>query len=126
MSTSLHPEIHEVCAHPDPRGVLEKWLPFPVLGEVYGVRVEEGSSRGHHLHRSATEWFVGLEGRPLLVTLDPSTGVRQEIPLSKRRVRVPPGLAHAIFAVGEHCVVLAGMDLPHNPLDVVPTQVEAP
>jgi len=115
--------VERVTTFADSRGELLKILPFPVTGEVYVVSLEPGASRGHHLHRRANEWFVGLEGNPTLV-VETAAG-RRLLPLQGRRVRVPAGLAHALFAT-ERALVACAMDHGHDPEDVVAHPVEAP
>jgi oxalate decarboxylase/phosphoglucose isomerase-like protein (cupin superfamily) len=112
----------------DARGRLWKIFENQVEGEVYAITLVAGASRGHHLHRLATETFAGLAGRALLVVVDPASGDRRVIPLEGRRVRVPPGIAHAIFAAsdGPDGLVVAAMDRRHDPSDVVPFRVAAP
>jgi oxalate decarboxylase/phosphoglucose isomerase-like protein (cupin superfamily) len=111
----------------DGRGVLYKAFPHAVGGEVYLISIEPGLSRGHHLHRARGEWFTGIQGDPTLVVADPSTGERRSFPLACRRVWVPAGLAHAIFAPADQaCLVAAAMDQAHHPDDVFRHRLEAP
>ncbi|MFH1468406.1 MAG: hypothetical protein ABIO70_28715 [Pseudomonadota bacterium] len=119
--------VEPLVVHIDARGALYRAFPHPVGGEVYLVSFAPGASRGHHLHRHSGEWFAGIQGEPLLVVADPASGARRVIPLAEQRVRVPAGLAHAIFAPpGEACLVAAAMDQPHDPGDVVPCPLERP
>lgn len=126
------PEIRPLQIHRDQRGTLWRAFPHPVAGEVYVITIEPGASRGHHRHPEQGEWFAGLEGDPVLVVERPGTPdagapARWTISLRDHRVRVPAGLAHAIFARGsETARVVAGMDAPHDPEKVVPCMVEAP
>lgn len=111
----------------DGRGTLYKAFPHPVGGEVYLISIEPGLARGHHLHQQRGEWFVGIQGNPTLVVADPGTGERRVFPLAARRVWVPAGLAHAIFAPADHaCLVAAAMELPHHPDDVFRHRLEGP
>ncbi len=49
------------------------------------------------------------------------------VPLAGRRVQVPAGLAHAIFApADEACLVAAAMDQAHHPDDVFRHRLGAP
>jgi oxalate decarboxylase/phosphoglucose isomerase-like protein (cupin superfamily) len=111
----------------DGRGTLYKAFPHAVGGEVYLITIEAGASRGHHWHGERGEWFVGIQGEPILVVADPDTGERRVFPLAARRVWVPAGLAHAIFAPGDSpCLVAAAMQLPHHPDDVFRHRLGAP
>ncbi len=111
----------------DGRGTLYKAFPHAVPGEVYLVSIEPGRSRGHHLHRQRGEWFAGIQGEPTLVAADPASGARRVVPLAGRRVWVPAGLAHAIFASDHGCCLVAGaMELAHHPDDVLRFKVDAP
>lgn len=111
----------------DERGALVKCWPAAVTGEVYAVELRPGHPRGHHLHRHGGEWFLALRGRALLVVEDPATGARAEVELADRRVRVEPGQAHALFAIGGPALVLAIADCAHplegtEPWPVAPPQ----
>ena len=111
----------------DGRGVLYKAFPHAVGGEVYLISIEPGLSRGHHWHGERDEWFAGIQGTPTLVVADRHSGERRVFPLAGRRVWVPAGLVHAIFAPGgETCLVAGAMDLPHHPDDVFRHRLEAP
>ncbi len=111
----------------DGRGTLYKAFPHAVGGEVYLISIEPGLARGHHFHAERGEWFVGIQGNPILVVADPATAERRVFPLAGRRVWVPAGLAHAIFAPpDEACLVAAAMQLPHHPDDVFRHRLEAP
>ena len=89
-----------VVRHVDERGALVKLWPAPVRGEVYAVELRPGHSRGHHLHRRGGESFAALTGEALLVVEDPASGARELHRLGPAgpRVRVEPGLAHALWA----------------------------
>ena len=111
----------------DGRGTLYKAFPHAVGGEVYLISIEPGLSRGHHLHHARGEWVAGITGNAVLVVADPDTEERRSFPLAGRRVWVPAGLAHAIFAPrDETCLVAGAMELPHHPDDVVRHRLEAP
>lgn len=114
-----------LVARRDERGALIKAWPGAVQGEVYVVELRPGSSRGHHYHRQGGEWFVPLQGEPVLVVEDPATGAREVVPLSGRRARVEPGLAHAIFA-SEAALVLAVAELRHEDDETVPWRIAPP
>ncbi|MBK9368312.1 MAG: hypothetical protein IPN01_18730 [Deltaproteobacteria bacterium] len=120
--------VRPVQTFTDPRGVLEKLHPEPVLGEVYLVRVAPGASRGHHLHRRMGEWFTAISGRGVLGLFAPETGELEHLPLHGARVYVPPGVAHALFAeVGDApWVVLACAEGGHDPEDVERVVVPGP
>jgi oxalate decarboxylase/phosphoglucose isomerase-like protein (cupin superfamily) len=111
----------------DGRGTLYKAFPHAVGGEVYLISIEPGLSRGHHWHGERGEWFAGIQGTPTLVAADPASGERRVFPLAGRRVWVPAGLAHAIFApADEACLIAGAMELPHHPDDVFRHRLEAP
>ncbi len=111
----------------DGRGTLFKAFPHAVGGEVYLISIEPGLSRGHHWHGERGEWFAGIHGNPTLVVADPASGERRVFPLAGRRVRVPAGLAHAIFSpADEACFVAGAMDRSHHPDDVHRYRLEAP
>ncbi len=101
--------------HHDDRGALVKLWPAPVSGEVYAVELRPGHSRGHHLHRRGAEVFVALQGSAVLVVECPETGRRERHLLRDQRVRVPAGLAHALWAADEHGAwVVAVADNEHQ------------
>lgn len=117
---------HPLVVHADARGALIKAHPSAVSGEVYVVTAAPGESRGHHLHRLTTEVFVAVRGSAVVGLLDPETGEVEFIPLNAR-LEVGPGIAHAIFNVGDdELVVVAAMDRPHDDDDVVRLEVPAP
>ena len=124
MST-LQLQVEPVNARRDARGALYKLWPGPVTGEVYAVELDQGVSRGHHLHRRGGEWFVAVRGRALLVVVDPSTGGRAEVWLDGVRARVEPGQAHALFGV-EPALVLALADRLPQDDETEPFPVAAP
>ncbi|HJN72685.1 MAG TPA: cupin domain-containing protein [Myxococcota bacterium] len=117
---------HPLAVFADGRGSLLKAHPGRVEGEVYAIVVTPGASRGHHLHRLTTEVFVAVSGEGVVGVLDPGTGEVEHIPL-QRRLEVGPGIAHAIFNLGDtELVVVAAMDRPHDPDDVLRHEVPAP
>lgn len=118
-------QVEPIEAKADARGSLYKLWPGPVSGEVYAVELDKGVSRGHHLHRRGGEWFMALTGRAILVVVDPESGEREVRTLDGVRVRVEPGLAHALFGV-EPALVLALADLRPEQDETAPWRVEAP
>ena len=121
------PVVRPLPVRRDARGALVKAWPAAAAGEVYAVEIRPGTSRGHHLHRRGGEWFVPLVGRAVLVVADPADGRRWELPLDGVRVRVPAGLAHAIFAAGEASAwVLAVADRRPEDDETAPHPLDPP
>jgi len=120
--------VYELFQHDDERGFLLKAVkkeytgdrPF---GEIYFVSASPGTIRANHFHRVTTEWFVVVRGQGELILADPAN------PLENRRhiimggpdrvcVQVPPGVAHAIEAIGtEEMLMMALADRPYDPSD---------
>ncbi|MEO1230602.1 MAG: cupin domain-containing protein [Myxococcota bacterium] len=130
-------EVFELFKHQDERGFLLKAVkkeythdrPF---GEIYFVSASPGTVRANHFHRVATEWFVVVRGQGVLTLAD------AEEPEKRRQVkmggddrvcvRIPPGVAHAIRAVGdEDMLMMALADKPYDPndTDTYPLEIEA-
>lgn len=120
-------EVFNLFQHDDSRGFLLKAVkkeythdrPF---GEIYFVSASPGTVRANHYHKVATEWFVVVRGRGLLTLADASNPHdRREIPMGgpdRVCVRIPPGVAHAIEAVGdEDMLMMALADKPYDPSD---------
>jgi len=117
---------HPLVVHGDDRGQLLKAHPAAVEGEVYVITAVPGASRGHHLHRRTTEVFVAVSGQGVIGLVDPDSGAVEHRTLTGR-LEVGPGIAHAIFNVGEEeLIVVAAMDRAHDPGDVVAYEVPAP
>ena len=117
--------VEPLTVFSDARGDLIKANPGPVDGEVYVITVVPGASRGHHRHHRMGEVFVALSGTGVVGVTD---GTRTEhVPLTNQRVRVGPGLGHAIFNTGaDTLIVLAAAERIHDPDDVEPCPVDAP
>jgi oxalate decarboxylase/phosphoglucose isomerase-like protein (cupin superfamily) len=98
------------------------------IGEVYATLSAPGEVRGHHLHPRTREWFTVLQGQARLELEDPSSGRQRVLTLSSadpETVEVPPGIAHAIVAVGPDPLwLIAAASEPYDPADVVPYRVE--
>lgn len=120
-------EVFDLFKHEDERGYLLKAVkkeythdrPF---GEIYFVNASPGTVRANHFHEVATEWFVVVKGAGVLTLADvKNTDVRREIPMGGEHrvcVRIPPGVAHAIRAVGtEDMLMMALADKPYDPND---------
>jgi dTDP-4-dehydrorhamnose 3,5-epimerase-like enzyme len=120
-------EVFDLFRHEDSRGFLLKAVkkdytlerPF---GEIYFVSASPGTIRANHFHRVTTEWFVVVRGEGRLVLADaerPAT--RRDIAMGGAHqvcVRIPPGVAHAIQAVGtEDMLMMALADKPYDPND---------
>jgi len=74
------------------------------VGEIYLTMALPGQVRGNHYHGTCHEWFTVLQGSAEVVVADPTTGERVEFLLTETTpvtLHVPPGLAHALRAVGE-------------------------
>ena len=109
-----------LVVHHDDRGDLFKAHPTAVEGEVYVVTARPGQSRGHHLHRHMSEWFVAVAGQGAVHAQDPRTGETAQVALDGVRVQVPAGIAHALVNTGsEPLVVVACASRLHDPDDVV-------
>jgi hypothetical protein len=116
-----------VLRHEDARGALVKLWPAPVGGEVYAVELRPGEPRGHHLHRRGGEVFVPLIGECVVGLLDPESGECRHLRLAGERLRVEPGVAHALWAVGPGpCWVVAIADVAHEHELTERVQVPAP
>jgi dTDP-4-dehydrorhamnose 3,5-epimerase-like enzyme len=119
------PEPEAIEIHSDARGALHKVFPWPVTGEVYAVRVAPGALRGCHLHRISAEFFAVVGGPLRLLLVDPITREKATFELRDQRVRVPAGLAHAVWApldARPDTLLLAAMERPHDPADTVPVE----
>ena len=124
MNTPLV-RVEPIEAKRDARGALYKLWPGSVQGEVYAVELDDGVSRGHHWHRWGGEWFMAVQGRALLVVVDPQTGAREQVWLDGARAWVAPGLAHALFG-SEPALVLALAERRPDEDETTPFRVEAP
>lgn len=120
-------QTEPVIRREDARGALIKAWPKAVSGEVYVVEIRPGTSRGHHWHAHGGEWFAPLQGRALLIVVDPSTGARTSLLLDGLRARVEAGQAHALFCVGNEPVwVLAVADLRPEEDETTPHPIAPP
>ena len=120
-------EVFELFQHDDSRGFLLKAVkkeytherPF---GEIYFVSATPGTVRANHFHKIATEWFVVVRGTGVLTLADVNEPEqKREIAMGGENrvcVRIPPGVAHAIEAVGsEEMLMMALADKPYDPND---------
>ena len=120
-------EVFDLFRHDDERGFLLKAVkkeytydrPF---GEIYFVSADPGTVRANHFHKVTTEWFVVVAGTGELTLADaenPSN--RRTIPMGGENrvcVKIPPGVAHAIKAVGDqNMLMMALADKPYDPND---------
>lgn len=111
-------EITELPKFSDERGFLVEYLKASELsgamksfGQIYLSTIAPGCVRGNHFHRHKHEFFGLVTGRVRLVVEDTETGERDEHELDSGgdhvyRVRVGPGVAHAITNVSDELVVL--------------------
>ena len=108
-------QVEPLLRHSDARGTLMKALPHAISGEVYAVELRPGHPRGEHLHHASDEWFCALSGAAWLLAKTP--GAEDQILLrldGQQRVRVPAGVAHALWAAdGQPALVLAGASRAH-------------
>ncbi len=116
--------ITELNCFPDERGNLVEMLRgsellsggaggsgTPGFGQIYMATIEPGHVRGNHYHSVKTEYYALLEGSVLLAVEDIATGERRNIEVeagsgSAVRIRVGPGVAHAIKNISESAVIL--------------------
>ncbi len=122
-----HIEVFELFRHDDERGFLLKAVkkeytddrPF---GEIYFVSASPGTVRANHFHELTTEWFVVVAGQGVLTLADAKDPTRRRtVAMGKDQrvcVKIPPGVAHAIEAVGEgDMLMMALADKPYDPAD---------
>ena len=120
-------EVFDLFKHEDSRGFLLKavkkeYTDDKPFGEIYFVSASPGTVRANHFHKVATEWFVVVRGEGILTLADaeaPSN--RREVPMggeNKVCVKIPPGVAHAIKAVGDSDMLMMALaDKPYDPND---------
>jgi len=111
-------EITELPKFSDERGYLVEYLKAGELedsmksfGQIYLSTIAPGHTRGNHFHRHKHEFFGLMTGKVTLVVEDVDTGRREEHELDSGgdhiyRVRVGPGVAHAITNTSDELVVL--------------------
>lgn len=120
-------EVFDLFRHDDSRGYLLKAVkkdythdrPF---GEIYFVSASPGTVRANHFHEVATEWFVVVQGQGVLTLADAKNpSDRREVAMGGEArvcVRIPPGVAHAIRAVGDSDMLMMALaDKPYDPED---------
>lgn len=94
---------------------LEDNLPS-FTGEVYLVSSVNGSSRGGHYHKKATEWFTVFEGESILKLYDINTKDEIQIVINNLKpltIVVPPYIAHRFDAIGNNSFTLLAYTNEH-------------
>ena len=104
----------------------EKGLPIKT-GEIYVVSSENGSYRGGHYHKRATEWFTLLMGEAILKLKDISTGELISIHLSSTKpetVVVHPFIYHRFESIeSNQFVLLAYTNMTYDPADTIQYEI---
>ncbi|MEX2175516.1 MAG: cupin domain-containing protein [Pirellulaceae bacterium] len=105
--------IQRLDVFADPRGaVYEPLLPeqLPPQRNVHVVVTEPGQIRGNHLHQRGTEILTVLG--PALVRLqDESRQIDTQIEKGEAyRFVIPPGIAHAILAIGPEPMLIVAFN----------------
>ncbi|MDR0865187.1 MAG: WxcM-like domain-containing protein [Candidatus Symbiothrix sp.] len=93
-------------------------------GEIYTVYSKDGSSRGGHYHKEATEWFTLLIGKSRLELKDVRTNELMTIDLDAEKpgtIVIPPYVAHRFDAINNiPFLVLAYTDKLYHSNDTIP------
>ena len=82
-----------------------------VFGQIYLTTIRPGCVRGNHYHLHKEEHFALMSGRALVIVEDVDTKERREVELDASgerilKIRVGPGVAHAIKNTDDRDVVL--------------------
>ncbi len=84
-----------------------------------------GVDRGHHYHRKKTDRMYVISGEVELLLEDPRTGVQGKVILKAgERVRILPGIAHAVRSRVKSQVLEYSPD-PYDPADTYPYRLAA-
>ncbi len=92
----------------DGRGGIFSWVPSDSIKEFTLLYFNPGKIRGNHFHPEFVEYFLVVEGKLLLTTIDSSTGEKISHLIGPGFCfRTPTGVSHAIQSISEStCISL--------------------